>query len=124
MKKSDLTTKLKELNTLNEISCTQKELDEYLTYGMLIETRNGYMTRNGNKINVDVITERVVKFNINLTNIISMCNEIANNENIKHIYCMTKSTYNKYKEQQLIITKQNIDYFRVFENELWRVVII
>ena len=124
MKKSDLTTKLKELNTLSEISCTQKELDEYLTYGMLIETKNGYMTRNGNKINVGVITEKVVKFNINLTGIISMCNEIANNENKKHIYCMTKSTYNKYKEQQLIITKQNIDYFRVFENELWREVII
>ena len=50
--------------------------------------------------------------------------QIAKTENIKRIYCMSESTYNKYKEQQLIVTKSNIDYYRLYENELWRVYLI
>ena len=50
--------------------------------------------------------------------------EIAQQEHIKRIYCMTQATFDKYKEQQLIVNKSNIDYYRLYENELWRVVII
>ena len=37
---------------------------------------------------------------------------------------MTEKTYNTYKNKQLIISKGDIEYYRLFENELWRVIVL
>lgn len=124
MNGSNISGIIKELNNTGELQCTEKDLQEYLCYGILIQGNDGYITRTGNKVNVDVIKPKNFKFNIDLGDIINRCENIASTEHIKRIYCMTEETYKKYKDRQLIITKSNVDYYRLFENELWRILII
>lgn len=118
----EVTEKLNELKDVEVLVCSDTELDEYLNYGILLPSGKKYLTRFGKIIDVDVIKAPNYKFNISLGNLISQCEEIASKEQIKRIYCMTETTYNKYKEQNLIITKAGKEYFRIFENELWLVV--
>lgn len=118
----DITEKLNEIKDLDVITCSDAELEEYLNYGILLPSGKKYITRYGKIVDVDVIKSPNFKFSINLSNLISHCEEIALKEKIKRIYCMTETTYNKYKEQNLIVTKSDKDYFRIFENELWLVV--
>ena len=120
----ELTEKLKELNQVSEITCTDTELQEYENYGLLIKSGDKYITRNGKTIKIDLIKTKSFRLTIDLSDLIANCEQIAKTENIKRIYCMSESTYNKYKEQQLIVTKSNIDYYRLYENELWRVYLI
>ena len=61
---------------------------------------------------------------INLSNIISNCEVLCKNANMKRIYCMTKELYNKYEKLGLILVKGDSIYYRLFENELWLVYII
>lgn len=124
LKGKELTEKFNELNKIDEMTCTETELNEYLMYGLLIQNNDKYMTRSGNVITVDVIKSKNYKFNIDLSNLLSKCEYIASNERVKRIYCMTQKTFNLYKEKQLIIEKQNVPYFRLYSNELWRVYII
>ena len=63
-------------------------------------------------------------FDIELSDLITICESKCKEANIKRIYCMSQSCYNKYKEQGFIITKNSNDYYRLFENELWLVYII
>lgn len=121
---SEITEKLQELNTTGKLVCTEQELDEYLNYGLILPSGKNYITRMGKKIDLEIIKPKTYKFAIDLGDIIYKCEEIAQQEHIKRIYCMTQATFDKYKEQQLIVNKSNIDYYRLYENELWRVVII
>ena len=120
----EISDKLKELNSIDKLQCTDVELNEYLNYGILIEANNKYLTRTGKKIQVDLLKSKNYKFNLDFSNLIYQCEELVLKENIKRIYCMTADTYNKYKNNKLIITKSDVEYYRLFENELWRVVII
>ena len=115
---------LDELNSSGKLQCTDKELEEYLIYGILLKVKDGYITRNGKKVVVDVYKPKVYKFNLDIGDIIYRCEDIASKEKVKRIYCMTEDTFNKYKDMQLIVTKADIDYYRLFDNELWRVLII
>lgn len=124
MNGKEQTEKLNELNQIDKLTCTDSELDEYMNYGLLFKTKSGYKTRNGKIIDVEVMKSRNYRFNINLGNLLSQCEEIALKGKIKRIYCMSERTYNKYKEQQLIICKGDIEYYRLFENELWRILVI
>lgn len=121
---SEITDKLKEINSTGKLTCTETELTEYLNYGLILPSGKHYITRLGKRVDIDIIKPKSYKFTIDLGDIIYKCEEIAQQENIKRIYCMTQETYNKYKEQQLIVNKSNIDYYRLFDKELWRVVII
>lgn len=122
MKGNEITEKLKELNATDKVICTDTELEEYINYGILIPSGKNYITRTGNKIVVDVIKSKNYRFTIDMSNLIAYCEEIALKEKIKRIYCMSETTYNKYKEQGLIINKSDVDYYRLYEGELWRVV--
>lgn len=124
MKCNEITEKLKELNNVDSIVCTKKELEEYIGYGILIENDKKYRTRAGKSIKVKVLKPKNFDFDIDLSDLISNCNEIAKNNKIKHIYCMTQATYEKYKQHNLIVNKADIEYFRVFANELWQVNIL
>lgn len=120
----EISDKLKEINKTGVLQCTDEELTEYLNYGILIESNNKYITRTGKSVQLDILKPKNYKLNLDLSNLIYQCEEIASKENIKRIYCMTMDTYNKYKNDKYIITKSDKDYYRLFENELWRVVII
>lgn len=120
----EISDKIKEINEAGALQCTDDELSEYLNYGILIESNNKYLTRTGKIIQLDILKPKNYKLNLDLSNLISQCEEIAIRDNIKRIYCMTLDTYTKYKNNNKIITKLDKDYYRLFENELWRVVII
>lgn len=122
LKGKELTEKLKELNSVDNIICGEQELNEYIMYGLLVQVGNKYITRTGKSISVDLVKQK--RFNIDLSQLISKCNELAKQNKIKRIYCMTQTTYNMYKQKQLIIEKQNVEYFRLFDNELWQIYII
>lgn len=124
MNGKELTDKLKELNTVDSIVCSDTELKEYIAYGLLISVGNKYMTRTGKTISVNLLKQKTYRFNIDLSNIIYNCEQLTKDNKIKRVYCMTQATYNKYKEQQLIIQKQNTEYFRLFENELWQIYVL
>ena len=108
----------------NNIKCTQTELDNFVLSGLLFKCNKGYLTKNKTLINVDIIKDINYNMNINLANI--LCDSIikAKENNTNKIYCMTQRCYNNYKEQGLIINKNNKDYYRLFNNELWLVSII
>ena len=124
MNGKEQTEKLNELNQISKLTCTDDELNEYVGCGLLFQTGNKFMTRNGKVIDVDIIKSKNYKFNIDLGDLISMCEDVSKKEHIKRIYCMTEKTYNIYKNKQLIISKGDIEYYRLFENELWRVIIL
>lgn len=124
MNGKELTEKLNELNQTNKLTCTDTELEDYINCGLLFQSGSNFMSRNGKVVDVDIIKSKKYKFNIDLSNLINKCEEIAQTDKIKRIYCMSEHTYNKYKNQQLIITKGDIEYYRLFENELWKVVIL
>ena len=75
----------------------------------------------GNNVNVDIIKTKVSNFNINLNNLIGICEEKCKSLKINKIYCMSESCYNKYKENGMIISQGSEEYFRLFEKELWLV---
>ena len=107
-----------------KFTCTADEFDLFVNYGLLIKSGKKYVTRNNSKVNLDVIETKTYNMTINLSNIISNCEVLCKNANIKRIYCMTKELYNKYEKLGLILVKGDNIYYRLFENELWLVYII
>lgn len=107
-----------------KFTCTADEFDLFVNYGLLIKSGKKYVTRNNSKVNLDVIETKTYNMTINLSNIISDCEVLCKNANMKRIYCMTKELYNKYEKLGLILVKDNNIYYRLFENELWLVYII
>ena len=116
--------KFKDLKKDNIIECTQNDLDEFIMYGLLFKTGNNYITRDKQTININLIEPKQYKFNINLSSLIDQCNELSSKYKIKRIYCMTSRCYNTYKEKGYIVTINNIDYYRIFDKELWLVNIL
>lgn len=113
-----------ELNENNKICCTQDELNNFLMCGLLLQNKSEYVTRSGTKIKIDLIKPKDLNFNINLSSLIVQAEQLAKQNNVHRIYCMSEGCYNNYKEQGLIITKQDKDYYKLFEGELWLVNII
>lgn len=107
-----------------KFTCTADEFDLFVNYGLLIKSGKKYVTRNNSKVNLDVIETKTYNMTINLSNIISNCEVLCKNANMKRIYCMTKELYNKYEKLGLILVKGDNIYYRLFENELWLVYII
>lgn len=119
MTKSGLTEKLKELNSYDNFICSDVELNDYINFGLLVQSNdNTYYTRTGKKLNIDVVKSKNMKFNINLSYMLNL------DGNFKKVYCMTKNTYEDYKNRNLIVEKSNKEYFRFFDDELWEIIII
>ena len=120
--KNSIYLKFKNSLDNNILSCSDQELQEYLYYGLLLKTKNGYIDRDNNNIIVDV--PKLKNFDINFTNIISSGLLAAQKNYEKRVYCMSNKLYNKYKDSGKIIIKDEKEYFRVFEKEEWLVNII
>lgn len=121
MNGKELRSKIKELEETNQLVCTNDELSEYLAYGMLLKFGSKYKTRTGKDVKVELLDVKNTRMSINLSNLIGNCIELASKNKTQHVYCMTTKTYQKYKMQNLIVTKGDIEYYRIFENELWLV---
>ena len=118
---NDTIKRFNELNKDNNLICTEQELQEFLVSGLLFETKNHYVDRLHNNVNVDIIKTKVSNYKINLNNLIGICEEKCKSLKINKIYCMSESCYNKYKENGMIISQGSEEYFRLFEKELWLV---
>lgn len=115
MTSKDIQILFKELNINNEVHCSKNELKEFLLNGLLIESNNNYYDRLGNNVKVNFI--KSLNFNLNFQSLINEANKLK----YKKVYFMTSTCYNKYKQDGLIITKNNQDYYRFFDNDLWLV---
>lgn len=124
MNSKEIRERFGEVNKNNSILCTETELQEFLYSGLLFKTGKTYVSRDRQTIKVKLVKEPNYNFDIELSNLITICESKCKEANIKRIYCMSQSCYNKYKEQGFIITKNSNDYYRLFENELWLVYII
>ena len=125
MKRNDILQIANEINKETKIECTDKELKQYIDYGILTELSDGkYISNTGKQIGVVVFKTKEFRFNINLSSIISYSNKLVEGDNIKRVYCMTKTTYDKYKQNNLIVNINNKDYFRYFDKELWKILVI
>ena len=111
---NDFQEKLNEDNLI----CSQKDLDNYLLYGVLLESNNNYYDKSGNLINVEIYKPK--NFNIDLTSLIyNVNNYIKYNKKDKKIFYMSVQLYEKYKEKKLIINKDGKEYYRLYDNDLW-----
>lgn len=125
MKRNDILQIANKINKETKIECTDKELKQYIDYGILTELSDGkYISNTGKQIGVVVFKTKEFRFNINLSSIISYSNKLVEGDNIKRVYCMTKTTYDKYKQNNLIVNINNKDYFRYFDKELWKILVI
>ena len=124
MNGKEIEQRFNQLLNNKKFTCTADEFDLFVNYGLLIKSGKKYVTRNNSKVNLDVIETKTYNMTINLSNIISNCEVLCKNANMKRIYCMTKELYNKYEKLGLILVKGDSIYYRLFENELWLVYII
>lgn len=109
----------------NILYCTKSELDEYLSYGILLPCGDkSYMTRTGQEIKIKEIKVKSSNFNFSLSDILSQCIELSQQTKHKRIYCMSQKQLEKYKQQSLIVEKDNNLFYRLFDKELWLVNII
>lgn len=124
MNSKEIRERFGEINKNNNILCTETELQEFLYSGLLFKTGKSYVTRDKQPIKIKLIKEKNYEFDYDFSSLITICETKCKEADIKRIYCMSESCYNKYKEQGRIINKNSNDYYRLFENELWLVYLI
>lgn len=125
MKRNDILQIADKINKESKIECTNNELKQYLDYGILTEILDGkYISNTGKHIDVILLKSKEFRFTLNLATIMAYGNKFVEGDNIKRVYCMTKTTYDKYKQNNLIVTIDNKDYFRYFDKELWKILVI
>lgn len=124
MSSKNVYEKFKELNKNNVITCTEQDLQEFIMYGLILQTGEDYVTRDNKKLNVDLIKNKELKFNLNFQNLVQVSNKIYKQQEIKKVYFMSSRCYNMYKQQGLIINKDNKEYYRLFDKDLWLVYIL
>lgn len=124
MNSKEALERFRELNKDNKILCTQEELQDFLLCGIVLKNGNNYVTRFNDKLDVKTIKSKSLDFDIDLSNIINTSTELAKEHNVFRIYCMSQRCYEIYKNLGLIITKNNVEYYQYFQNELWLVNII
>lgn len=124
MNSKDVNKIFKELNKDNILQCTQKELDSFLMAGLIFKSGKTYLTRDQSVINIDLIKEKCLTFDIDLSDLIQQCIKFNKEVPTNKIYCMTTTCYNRYKELGLIITKDAKEYYRLYDKELWQIYLV
>lgn len=120
MNTKDIYEAFQELNKSNNLICTEQELDDFIVSGLIFKTPSSYITRDNKPINVSIIKPVSHRFNIDLSNLLAESQKYK----YKKIYFMNERCYNKYKQEGLIIKQGNNEFYRLFDKELWLVVII
>lgn len=101
----------------NVLVCTQEELNNYNMCGLIRKSKGNYIDRNNRIITVDLV--KPTTFNINLQGLITKCDELSQKHNEKRIYCVSSKTYDKLKQQGFVITKNGLEFYRLYDKEFW-----
>lgn len=119
MKSNEVFDRYKELCDCDKFVCSQTELQHFMLYGLVIEAgKNNYILRNSGTKKITVLKDLNHNFNIDFRALLDIdLKEYDTNK----VYYMTKDTYNKYKELDLIVTHKNNEYYRLYSGELWLV---
>lgn len=122
MKTSEIYERYDELSKSDKFICSQSELQEFMLCGLVIEAgKNKYMLRNAGIRDITVLKDLNKNFDIDFRPLLDIdLKEYGTNK----VYYMSKDTYNRYKEHNLIITQKGNEYYRFFTNELWLVKIL
>lgn len=122
MKTSEIYDRYKELCDSGSFICSQTELQNFMLCGLIIETgKNKYILRNTNVKKITVLKDLNQNFDIDFNPLLNI--DLKEYETNK-VYYMSKDTYNRYKELDLIINQKGHDYYRLFAGELWLVKIL
>lgn len=124
MNGKEVEQRFNQLLTNNLFTCTKDELDMFVNYGLLLKSGKKYVTRNNIKVNLDVLEQKVFNMSVNLSNLICECVSISHNSGTNKVYCMSKKLYDKYSDMGLIVIKDGLEYYRLFNNELWAINLI
>ena len=71
MSSKDIRLRFQELFNNDNVICTEQELNEFLSCGLIIKSKNKYYDRQNNIIKIDVIENPNNDFNINLKDVIN-----------------------------------------------------
>lgn len=119
MKSNEVFDRYKELCDGDKFVCSQTELQHFMLYGLVIETgKNKYILRNSNTKKITVLKDLNHNFDIDFRALLDID---LKEYNTNKVYYMSKDTYNKYKELDLIVTLKNNEYYRLYSGELWLV---
>lgn len=124
MSSKNVYDKFKDLSKDDKLVCTKKDLDEFILYGILLQSGGKYITRDNKFVEVDLIKTKQIGFDLDLRYLIQQGNHLYKQTKHNKIYFMTEGCYKRYKEQGFIITKNNQDFYRMFDKELWLVCVI
>ena len=119
MSSKDIRLRFQELFNNDNVICTEQELNEFLSCGLIIKSKNKYYDRQNNIIKIDVIENPNNDFNINLKDVINSSIKLSKENNVKKIFCMSDKYFNQLSSEGYIITKDNKQYYRYFDKELW-----
>lgn len=122
MSKNYIEERFEEIIAGDKFICTQTEFNEFQNYGYLLPCGDKFLTRNGKTIDVDILTTKVNKFDVNLSDIVLTAENESKVILKNKFYCMSEKLYKKYSEMGYIIYRDGKEFFRFFENELWCVI--
>lgn len=119
MSSKDIRLRFQEIFNSDNVICTEQELDEFLSCGLIIRSKNKYYDRQNNVVKINVIKNPNNDFNINLKDVINSSIKLSQENNIKRIFCMSNECFNQLNNEGYIITKNDKQYYRCFDKELW-----
>lgn len=119
MSSKDIRLRFEELSHQKKFICTEQELNEFLSCGLLLKSKDKYINRQNKVVEVNVIKNLNKDFDINLTDVINSSIQLSNENNVSKIYCMSDNYFNVLYKQGYIITKNDKQYYRYFDKELW-----
>lgn len=122
MRTSDVYNRYKELCDSGKFICSESELQDFMLCGLILESGKGnYILRNTNIKDIIVIENKNYNLNLDFRPLLNIdLKQYGTNK----VYYMSENTFNKYKEQNLIINQNGNDYYRLFAGELWLVKIL
>lgn len=103
----------------DKLICTKQDLEDYILYGIVVDNNGYYIDKNMNKISVEIIKPN--SFNINLSGLVNYCTSICKEHKCNKIYCLSENDYNNLLAKGYIIVKNGVEYYRMFDKELWLV---
>lgn len=118
----DIEKRLRELIIDDTINCTKSELQKFMDYGYILQSGSNYVLRNGKQIGV--IFQKISRFTIDLTGVISKGTELAKLYRCNRVYYMNRSTYNQYMDLGYIKEYSGINYYEKYKGEQWVVQLI
>lgn len=122
MSDKNVYSKFNEMLKDNILTCTETDLNEFLFCGILLKSKNKYVTIENKEIHINLV--KVNNLDINLSYLLTKSKELSKKTKFKKIYFMTMDTYKHYKDKGYIVTQNGNEYYTFFNKDLWLVNIL